>query len=269
MDWAGEPLGLWRCESAIQSAVIEGWSPQAAEVRAVAAVAIRETSVDEAVAREIARATLAADGARAPVYYNSDARNPSHSYCVPGTDVFLNRPGIEDSAVLGELEYVTAALRYVTVLETQDPVTTGFNFAYLARLHGRLFGDLYSWAGTLRTVNMSKGSTDFAHYGDAIDMVDAVARDVRAWAGQPILRDDAVALCARTFAQVNMAHPFREGNGRATRAFIHMLANHLQYRFHEEDVQRGELIHAAIAGGVNDIDPLLTLFDRHLVPLPA
>ena len=110
-------------------------------------------------------------------------------------------------------------------LELRERGLSSFDLAGLRDVHRHLFGDVYEWAGELRTVTMSKG--DVAFLSDA-----TLAR-----AAQPLgthLRDSdllrAVAPAAypvalsQVYGIANMIHPFREGNGRTQREFVTLLA---------------------------------------------
>lgn len=106
-----------------------------------------------------------------------------------------------------------------------------FDSAHLKAIHAHLFSDLYDWAGHYRTVNISKTASDRRtnHFGDHASM-DTYLRQVRiavdatSWTRLP---DDRLAHhLADVHTRLNFAHPFREGNGRATRFFMHHLAEH-------------------------------------------
>ena len=79
-------------------------------------------------------------------------------------------------------------------------------FAGLARIHGYLFQDVYDFAGRCREVNIAKGSFRFApvmYLGAALDAIDKMPQSTF---------DEIV--------EMNVAHPFREGNGRSTRIWL-------------------------------------------------
>ncbi|MGO3124350.1 MAG: Fic/DOC family protein, partial [Advenella sp.] len=84
------------------------------------------------------------------------------SYVYPGTDVLINKEGIKDAAILDMAEsnsylFASAALK-------AHPVKGNFDFSHLKQIHERLFGDLYEWAGKVRTVDISKGTSRFANH---------------------------------------------------------------------------------------------------------
>ena len=89
-------------------------------------------------------------------------------------------------------------------------------FAGLALIHKYLFEDIYDFAGELRTVNIAKGNFRFAplmYLQSALENIDKMPQSNF---------DDIV----EKYVEMNIAHPFREGNGRSTRIWLdHILKN--------------------------------------------
>lgn len=122
-----------------------------------------------------------------------------------------NKLGIADAIELAhEEERISklAALRLSLdgVLDTLAPGT----FSALKDIHAALFGDIYGFAGMVRTVNLSKGSFRFA----SALYLDAAIRSVEA---MPQCSFDEIA---EKYVEMNIVHPFREGNGRAGRIWL-------------------------------------------------
>ncbi len=86
-------------------------------------------------------------------------------------------------------------------------------FAGLAFIHAYLFGDIYNFAGKLRDVNIAKGSFRFAplmYLDVSLKHIDAMPQNTF---------DEII----EKYVEMNIAHPFREGNGRATRIWLDLL----------------------------------------------
>ena len=100
------------------------------------------------------------------------------------------------------------------LLDTFDVGT----FAGLAAIHKHLFEDIYDFAGKLRTVNVAKGNFRFAplmYLQAALDNIDKM----------PQSNFDEII---EKYVEMNIAHPFREGNGRSTRIWLdHILKNEI------------------------------------------
>ena len=100
------------------------------------------------------------------------------------------------------------------LLDTFDVGT----FAGLAAIHKHLFEDIYDFAGELRTVNIAKGNFRFAplmYLQAALENIDKM----------PQSNFDEIV---EKYVEMNIAHPFREGNGRSTRIWLdHILKNEI------------------------------------------
>ena len=72
----------------------------------------------------------------------------------PATGVLKNRLGITDAATLATTEAQFVAQRSHELV--QDPIPGAFDLPHLQAIHRHLFGDLYEWAGQLRTVEITK-----------------------------------------------------------------------------------------------------------------
>lgn len=80
-------------------------------------------------------------------------------YCYPGTDVLRNCLGLTDDSALHEAERNLSEIA-ASQLDFDLPP---YDLVYLQRVHRHLFGDVYEWAGELRTVDISKGGTHFCN----------------------------------------------------------------------------------------------------------
>ena len=130
-----------------------------------------------------------------------------------------NKLGITDSATLAKGEERISKTRAVELFESgllrSLPAGT---FVTLCCIHAHLFSDIYDFAGKLRTVNMSKGNFRFAplmYLGAALESIEKM----------PQSTFDQIV---EKYVEMNIAHPFREGNGRATRIWLdHILKTEL------------------------------------------
>ncbi len=81
-------------------------------------------------------------------------------YCYPGTDTLINLLDIKDPETLSEAEAAFTAHRYQSY-KAENLKLSDFNLEHLQLLHHHLFQDIYSWAGNIRDVDISKGNTRF------------------------------------------------------------------------------------------------------------
>jgi cell filamentation protein len=144
-------------------------------------------------------------------------------YVYPGTEVLRNRLDLHDGAALAEREAALSAIR-IAQLERRF-IPGDFDLAHLQATHRYIFGDVYPWAGELRTVRITKGGDLFAlpeHIGPYLTALfaDLALEDHLHGLG----REQFLERLTQYYAEINAVHPFREGNGRAQRAFLGQIA---------------------------------------------
>lgn len=176
------------------------------------------------------------------VKYPVHAQDP---YLDKATGVLRNRLGITDQAELDRAEATLALVRSLELVK--QPVEGKYDLAHLQEIHARLFGDVYDWAGRIRTVDSSKGDTRFANF----QQIETYAPEIF----KPLLREqllqslDIDTFCHRAghyLGELNVLHPFREGNGRSIREFVGQVARGAGYAIDWKGVDRADMIQASI-----------------------
>lgn len=118
-------------------------------------------------------------------------------------------------------------------------------FAGLATIHAYLFEDVYEFAGQVRDVNLAKGSFRFApvmYLQQALEHISAM----------PQQNFDQIV---EKYVEMNVAHPFREGNGRATRIWLDlMLKKEIQQVIDWNAVDKADYLSAMERSVVKDIE---------------
>ena len=130
-----------------------------------------------------------------------------------------NKLGITSSAELAREEERISKKKAVELFENGilNELEPG-SFATLQAIHKYLFEDIYDFAGQLRTVNIAKGNFRFA----PIMYLDASLQNIDK---MPQSNFDEII---EKYVEMNIAHPFREGNGRSTRIWLdHILKNEI------------------------------------------
>lgn len=122
-----------------------------------------------------------------------------------------NKLGITDSAELAREEEKRSKRNAVRLFESGilDTMPAG-TFATLKTIHGQLFGDIYEFAGKTRTVNLAKGNFRFA----PLMYLDSALASIE---HMPQGNFDEII---EKYVEMNIAHPFREGNGRSMRIWL-------------------------------------------------
>jgi cell filamentation protein len=179
----------------------------------------------------------------------------SDPYLDPTTHVLINRLGITDESTLEQTEAALVATRSYEL--SQTPLKGRFDLAHLQAIHKHLFGDLYEWAGQLRTIDISKRGNRFANHmqieSAAAPIFQQLAKENHlARLGAEAFSDRA----AYYLGELNALHPFREGNGRAQREFISHLANANGYYVAWENIPPSDLLAATTASFHGDTSGL-------------
>lgn len=118
-------------------------------------------------------------------------------------------------------------------------------FAGLKQIHKALFGDIYDFAGKMRDVNIAKGGFRFAP-------VMYLASSLKAIDKMPQGTFDAII---EKYIEMNVAHPFREGNGRATRIWLDLiLKQELKKVIDWNQVDKADYLSAMERSTVKDVE---------------
>lgn len=145
-----------------------------------------------------------------------------HTYTDPKTGILKNLLGITEPDILLFVESATVTKRLQELNNSPIKIKGIEN---LFEIHHQLFQDIYFWAGKKRIVEISKDGNQFfptTHFDNAFRYINAL---IAAYKKTPKSNtiELSVAL-AEILDNVNYLHPFREGNGRAQREFLRLLA---------------------------------------------
>ena len=160
--------------------------------------------------------------------------------------VITNRLGIADSPTLAREEERISKKAATTLFEknllNDMPSVT---WTTLQKIHTILFQDIYDFAGTLRTVNIAKGNFRFVP-------VMYLAEAVKTIEDMPQSTFDEII---EKYVEMNVAHPFREGNGRSMRLWLdHMLCTELLKTIDWSQVNKEQYLSAMERSPVNDLE---------------
>ena len=160
--------------------------------------------------------------------------------------VITNRLGITDSPTLAREEERISKKAATTLFEENllNDMPSG-TWTTLQRIHTILFQDIYDFAGALRSVNIVKGNFRFVP-------VMYLAEAVRTIENMPQSTFDEIV---EKYVEMNVAHPFREGNGRSMRLWLdHMLCTELQKTIDWSQVDKEQYLSAMERSPVNDLE---------------
>jgi len=157
-----------------------------------------------------------------------------------------NKFGLTSSADLAREEELVSKKRAVELFENSvlDSLPAG-KFSTLQAIHKYLFEDIYDFAGELRTVNIAKGNFRFApllYLQAALESIDKM----------PQASFDEII---EKYIEMNIAHPFREGNGRSTRIWLdHILKNEIGKVIDWSKVDKEDYLLAMERSPIKDVE---------------
>ncbi len=176
------------------------------------------------------------------------------------TGVLRNLLGKTTVQSLDEAEANIAWSEISLVLQELHPKPAGLTLEFFLSIHKQLFGAIYDWAGQLRTVEVSKGTTSFARAEYLQVNLQALFRQFAAEeycaAGS---KAEFAEKLAYYYGELNVLHPFREGNGRTIRTFLSLVADCHGYYIAWGDMTAAENIQASIASYNGDEAPMRQL----------
>lgn len=226
-------LGPHALAETIAAERLEGWRPTAEQTADLTALLTGAVTYGEYLGRHLPHPL---PPSRRRVFAR---RRP---YFLPGTSVLRNNFGVQDAAVLTQLEFIATAGRILQVhlrcRETDLDVRS---------LHRQVFGDVYAWAGEPRIVELRKGDSSFGSCARIPPALDALQTEIDRLAGESAEIDDGTLSyhLARIYADYNQIHPFREGNGRTGTLLLHLLACRTGRRLVLDGMSRSEWIDAS------------------------
>ena len=174
-------------------------------------------------------------------------------YCYPKTTILKNRLNLRTQAELTKFETFSATQR------AEEPLPAGrFNVRHYRAIHRHLFQDVYTWAGRLRTVRISKPGSMFCYPEHIGAQLRKLFADLASENEFRDLETEAFAGKAAHFlAELNAIHPFREGNGRCQTVFLSVLADNAGHPLDLQRLKADAMMSAMIASFHDDERPLV------------
>ena len=185
----------------------------------------------------------------------------SQEDCYPNTTVLINKLGIQDQSELNSVERQFVLLK--SSQAEQETIFKNIDFNFYKELHKQLFGDLYEWAGTVRSMNISKKGTVFCNFED-IERIGTLKFQRLAEQNylKGLTKSRFIDELTEFYYDINMLHPFREGNGRTLRLFITLLVRNAGYTLNFSDCDSDLLMIATIKAAQGDLSLLKEVFSE-------
>lgn len=157
-----------------------------------------------------------------------------------------NKLGITSSAELATQEERLSKKRALELFESGmlDKLEPG-TFKTLQAIHKQLFMDIYDFAGMVRSVNIAKGGFRFVPAMYLLDALKQIERMPQSTFNEIIEK----------YVEMNVAHPFREGNGRSTRIWLDLiLKKELQLVIDWSKVNKEDYLSAMERSQIKDLE---------------
>ena len=158
-------------------------------------------------------------------------------YTYPNSSVLINIPGYRSQEELNAFE------RRITLAKMlSEPPPGNFDYEHLKSIHKHLFEDIYEWAGQERNVPIIKGDSQFATPAFIHQQAILLFKELHEERFFQYLPENEFARKAAHFVlELNVIHPFRDGNGRALRLFLLLLAENAGYTLKPKNLEKSWL----------------------------
>ena len=157
-----------------------------------------------------------------------EALSSQSKYCYPNSNVLINNFNIQNQENLNKAERNITALMLLKLQTSPIPEANKlFSVEYFTDLHKQVFEHIYPFAGKIRNENMIKGNTPFCRpefiYNYLNMLFEKMFEDVK----KIKTKEDIITFLAYYYSEINIVHPFREGNGRIMREFLRQVVEFL------------------------------------------
>lgn len=166
-------------------------------------------------------------------------------YCYPDTNILKNKLHIKSMDLLKQAEEELTAIKQLALL--QNPIKGNFTKNHLLRIHQFIFEDIYPFAGKLRKEQIGKADTWFYPPHLIVEELDKIFAEIKSsHMLEEKTEEKFFDRLAYVMAELNIIHPFREGNGRAIREFIRLMAKRCGYDINWGNIEKEDLLEASI-----------------------
>ena len=162
----------------------------------------------------------------------------------------MNKFDIHDNKKLEEIERKIVLAKLYELRQNRQ--IENFDITHFVGIHKFLFEDIYPFAGLFRNENIAKGNFSFAEWEYIEDQLKKLLDQLKEENYlQNLDRDTFIKRLSYYMAELNVLHPFREGNGRTIREFIRQLAYRNGYVLNLKNINPKEMLHACIRSVVD------------------
>lgn len=166
-------------------------------------------------------------------------------YCYRDTNVLKNKLNIKDNELLKAAEEEITSIKQMELLK--NPIKGNFSKTHLMNIHKFIFEDIYPFAGKIRREQISKANTMFY----PPNLIDRELNRMFAKIKEKNMvketdKEKIFDNLAYVMAELNIIHPFREGNGRCIREFVRLMSKRAGYNLNWGNAKKEQLLEASI-----------------------
>lgn len=184
----------------------------------------------------------------------------SSIYCYQDSNVLINKLDIKDFEKLQTYEAKITAAKLLGL--RKEGITGKFDMNHLLQIHRFLFEDIYPFAGKFRQENLLKGEFRFAQFEYIEQELEKLLNQLKEENYlENLSKEELAKRLAYYLAELNVLHPFREGNGRTNREFIRQLALKNGYKLNLSKISSKDFLQASIESVVDTTKLENILFD--------
>lgn len=174
-------------------------------------------------------------------------------YCYENSNTLINKLNIKDYKQLEKYEAKITAAKSLGL--RIKGITGNFDKKHYTEIHKYLFEDLYYFAGKFREENIGKGEFRFASFEYIEPELDRLLEKLKYENFlENLSKQELSKKLAYYLAELNVLHPFREGNGRTNREFIRQLALKNGYILNLKKVSPQEMLNSSIKSIIDTTD---------------
>lgn len=180
-------------------------------------------------------------------------------YCYNDTNVLKNKFGIKDFNTLKCIEEEIVSAKMYELMK--NPVLGRFSRTHFFKIHKFLFGDIYSFAGKVRKEQIWKGDTMFYPPSSIDCELRKIFNVISDCKKRKLDKNELIDKTAYIMTELNIVHPFREGNGRSIREFIRQWLWSYGYNLNWGNVDKDIILEASIKS-VDNYRALVTVLNK-------
>lgn len=181
-----------------------------------------------------------------------DAINSRYTY--KNSSVLKNKLNITTEEKLKEYETKMVALKLASIDKADFKRT--YDEEHLKAIHKYLFEDVYDFAGQYRLENITKDNFIFSQYQYIDENIKEVFKKTNIHSLEDLPFEELIIKLSDFMTDLNVLHPFREGNGRATREFIREFLDKLGFEINWFEIDYNDILRASMLAVIDDSEQI-------------